>query len=506
MKTHYLLTAAISCLALLFSCSEESIDENPSSCLWPWERPSEISPGITIQWEQEQQTIDGFGVAQGHADDLYYHYKRSEIVDWLYGENGLRLNIYRGEISPFFSPEKGVYDFGFDRDIDIPFDDPLFEFRSSEENGTEWEELYIRAQHWVFREVKKIHNVEKMIFSSWTPPAYMKTNNATSVGFLRPLKYKDYANYLVDFIKEFQVNGYPIYAISPANEPEFGTRDWNSCLWLPGSTTLGPFVVNDLGPAIQNAGLNTKIIFGENAQWSPILGFVLGATGYTENIINLNPRITKYDVIAAGHGYVDPITKKKLPIIPFDKALKKGIPVWLTEVSYVQLTGESHKEDIEDGLNWAADFHRYLSDANTSALIYWLGAVPGKNDEGILFMDMDNRTDYWLPKRFETFGNFSRYIKSNSQRINIERGSDLPADLHVSSFKKGNELITVIVNVTNQHVQTPLYINGKTVNNLNRILTDAENRWIETGVEATNGQYTLDIPGKSVVTFIANVD
>jgi len=500
MKTKFVLI--VLCVAgFFFSCSDrELIDQSDVDLRFTTTRAT--GSGVTVQWDQVQQNIDGFGICQGHADDLYAHHKRAEIMSWLYGTQGLRLNILRGELSTHFSPSAGVYDFGFDRDIDISFDDPLFEALSNSDNP-DAVELYLRAQHWVLREAKQIHNVEKIMFSAWSPPSYMKSNNSDVKGYLKLSKYQDYADYIVRFLKEFQTNGYPIYAVSPANEPEYAA-DWTSCLWLPGSTTLGPFIVNNLGPAILQEGLNTNIIFGENAQWTGILGFILGSKSYVTNIINLNSRITNFNVIAAGHGYVDPVTGNRPAIEPFDKALQKGIPVWMTEASSTDYSNV--RNDIEDGLNWAADWHRYLSDASVSALIYWLGAVPGVNDEGLIYMDMGNREDYTLTKRYETFGNFSRYIQPNSQRITIDRGNGLPADFHISSYKNGNEMVIVTVNKTDENVLTPLNVTDvQGVSDLKRILTDTDNRWAETTVLFENGQYMLDIPAKSVVTFVGTI-
>lgn len=497
MKTRFFLGVVFT-ICLFFSCSDMEQVEVPEVRSLK-AAATVTASGVTVQWMQEQQNIDGFGVCQGHADDLYSHHKRSEIMNRLYGEQGLRLNIIRGELSTFFSPGENVYDFGFDRDIDIPFSDPIFNLL---DNGSDpdYKELYTRAQHWVLREAKQIHNVEKIMFSSWSPPAYMKSNGSTVKGNLKLSQYKNYANYIVRFIKEFQANGYPVYAVSPANEPEYAA-EWTSCLWLPGSTTLGPFIVNDLGPALQSEGLNTKIIFGENAQWSGILGFIMGSNNYVTNIINLNPRITNYNVIAAGHGYKDPITGNQPSITPFNKALQKGIPVWLTETSSTDGTNAS----MADGLNWAADWHRYLSDASASALVYWLGAVPGDNDEGLIFMNMNDRESYTLTKRYEAFGNFSRYIKPDSRRVTIDRGNGLPTDFHISSYKKDNEMVIVMVNKTDENVLTPLNVNGVRVTSLKRVLTDTDNTWAETTVIPENNQYILDIPAKSVVTFVGSV-
>lgn len=36
----------------------------------------------------------------------------------------------------------------------------------------------------------------------------------------------------------------------------------------------------------------------------------MGSKNYVRDILNVNTRITNYPIIAAGHGYVDPVTKK----------------------------------------------------------------------------------------------------------------------------------------------------------------------------------------------------
>ncbi|MDR2949871.1 MAG: glycoside hydrolase [Prevotella sp.] len=498
MKTRFFL-GMIFISGLFFSCSDMEQIEIPEGKNLK-AATTVTSSGVTVQWAQEQQNIDGFGVCQGHADDLYAHHKRSEIMNRLYGEQGLRLNILRGELSPFFSPAENVYDFGFDRDIDIPYSDPLFGVldKGSDSN---YNELYIRAQHWVLREAKQMHNVEKVIFSAWSPPAYMKTNGSTVQGSLNLSQYKNYANYITRFVKEFQNNGYPIYAVSPANEPEYAA-EWTSCTWIPGSMTLAPFIVNDLSPAFRSEGLSTKIIFGENAQWGPILGFIFGSSNFVADVLNFNPALADCNTIAAGHGYKDPVTGQKTSIIPFSKAMDMNIPVWLTETSSI----DGPHTDMANALDWAADFHRYLSDASASALIYWLGAVPGDNDEGLIFMNMSDRESYTLTKRYEAFGNFSRYIESDSRRVTIDRGNGLPTDFHISSYKKGNGMVIVMVNKTDENVLTPLNVNGvQGVTSLRRVLTDADNTWAETTVTPENGQYILDIPAKSVVTFVGSV-
>ena len=67
---------------------------------------------ITIHVNDTCQTIDGFGVGEADwADDVFVFSKRDEIIDALFGENGLKANILRGEVFPHYSLDSAHYDF-----------------------------------------------------------------------------------------------------------------------------------------------------------------------------------------------------------------------------------------------------------------------------------------------------------------------------------------------------------------------------------------------------------
>lgn len=67
---------------------------------------------IRIQPESKHQEIDGFGCNFGWAEAVYGCTKREEIMDDLYGENGLRFNIY---------PWRDMQDFSIRRWQNIQF-------------------------------------------------------------------------------------------------------------------------------------------------------------------------------------------------------------------------------------------------------------------------------------------------------------------------------------------------------------------------------------------------
>ena len=358
------------------------------------------------------------------------------------------------------------------------------------------------GQLWIMKKAKQEYGVDKLIFSVWSAPAYMKSNGSTSQGFLKRGSYQAFADYLSNFCDAYTAAGLPVYAISPANEPEYAAS-WNSCLWLPGTTTLGPFIVNNLGPKLRQTHPETRIIFGENAQWSAILGFIMGSKNYVRDILNLNPKITNFPVIAAGHGYVDPVTGKDPAIEPFSKAESKGIPVWLTEISDPT---ESYDATMTSGLKWAKKFHRFLCEANTGAIVWWAGAIPdGGTTEGLINIEK-NRVDYEVTKRCEVFGNFSRYIPVGSKRISAQY--DFEQGYMVSGYKYGDNGYTVVaINPADHEVVISLALESAQVSGaLQGYVTDDTRKWepVE-AVQPADGVYTLTLPARSVVSYTGTV-
>ena len=458
------------------------------------------NPDVVLKWNHEEQTIDGFGVAEaGWSDYLYAHRKRNEVMDVLFGQNGLRLSILRGEVFPHYDRNT----FNMDENIDLPLDDPFFDIDfNSDENREAEAKAQRNGQLWIMRKAKLEYGVDKLIFSTWSAPASMKSNGGTSKGHLKRGSYADFANYLSDFCSAYKKAGLPVYAISPANEPEYAAS-WNSSLWLPGTTTLGPFIVNNLGPTLRQNHPDTKIVFGENAQWSAILGVVMGSNAYVRDILNVNTKITQYPVIAAGHGYIDPVTKKDPAIEPFSEAESKGIPVWLTEISD---PNESYDATMASGLKWAKKFHRYLCEANTSAIVWWAGALPdGGTTEGLINIDK-NRVDYEVTKRCEVFGNFSRYIPIGSTRISAQYNPDY--GYMVSGYKLGKQYTVVAINPFGQEISLSVAFDQAQVSgSLQGYITDATRKWEAVQpILPIDGEYTLVLPAQSVISYVGEIE
>ena len=109
----------------------------------------------------------------------------------------------------------------------------------------------------VLKQILAINPAIQLLGSPWSPPAWMKTNEATKGGSLRPEYYGVYAQYLVKYLQAMQAQGLTLDAITPQNEPLHPGN--NPSLLMP-AEAQAEFIGRHLGPAIKAAGLKTRII------------------------------------------------------------------------------------------------------------------------------------------------------------------------------------------------------------------------------------------------------
>src|SRR5207237_10032351 len=70
----------------------------------------------------------------------------------------------------------------------------------------------------VLKEILKIAPDIKVMGSPWSPPVWMKSNQKSMGGSLKPEFYGAYANYFVKYIQGMQAEGIRIDAITVQNE------------------------------------------------------------------------------------------------------------------------------------------------------------------------------------------------------------------------------------------------------------------------------------------------
>ncbi|HEY1006416.1 MAG TPA: glycoside hydrolase family 30 beta sandwich domain-containing protein, partial [Sphingobacteriaceae bacterium] len=130
----------------------------------------------------------------------------------------------------------------------------------------------------------------RLMASPWTAPTWMKTNNSFVGGSLRPEYYEVYARYLVKYLQEMEASGIPIDALTPQNEPLHGG---NNPSMVMQASEQAAFIRDHLGPALEAAGIRTKIIIYDHNADRP---------DYPISVLN-DPEARKYISGSAFHLY-----------------------------------------------------------------------------------------------------------------------------------------------------------------------------------------------------------
>jgi len=206
---------------------------------------------IVVDTTQLFQTVDGFGytltTSSAYLINRMSTSARSALLQELFGSGAtsigvsyLRVNVGSSDLSPT------VYSYD---DLPAGQTDPTLQNFSLTPDDADMVP--------VLQQILSINPGIKIFGSPWSPPTWMKTNASSVGGSLLPQYYSAFANYLVKYIQAMQTRGITIAAITPQNEPLNPNN--NPSMSMP-ATQQDTIVKLYLGPALQSAGLTTKII------------------------------------------------------------------------------------------------------------------------------------------------------------------------------------------------------------------------------------------------------
>ncbi|WP_339239774.1 glycoside hydrolase family 30 beta sandwich domain-containing protein [Paenibacillus sp. FSL R5-0517] len=214
---------------------------------------------IQINPDKTYQTMDGFGAAMTgssvHLINQLPEEKQEQLLKELFTMEGLNMDMVRHTIgaSDYSVGESGEAS-------SYTYDDI--------ESGTDYEmeHFSIDKDQDVVNMLERVAGLKpdlKVLGTPWTAPAWMKygeekTTNGWYLDYNNPKVYEAYARYFVKYIEAYQAKGIPIYGITLQNEPEFTSDKYPSMSM--GAEEQAMFIRDDLGPALQDAGLDTRII------------------------------------------------------------------------------------------------------------------------------------------------------------------------------------------------------------------------------------------------------
>jgi glucosylceramidase len=197
------------------------------------------------------QTIDGFGYAlTGGSAQLLTRmtpHARAAILHELFATNGLSIGVSYLRIS-IGSSDLNDHVFSYDDMSQGETDPTLAKFSLDPDRADVIP---------ILKQILTINPKIKILASPWSAPAWMKTNDDPKGGKLQPQYYGTYAAYLVKYISGMKQEGINIDTITIQNEPE---NPKNTPSMVMDADEEGSFIRDYFGPALQKAGLSTKIV------------------------------------------------------------------------------------------------------------------------------------------------------------------------------------------------------------------------------------------------------
>jgi glucosylceramidase len=221
-------------------------------------KQANIHPTIFVDDKQQFQSMDGFGYTlTGGSATLINRMStlaQQQLLQELFGTEGNAIGVNYLRIS-IGASDLSDHVFSYN---DLPqgqsTDFALHHFSISPEK----QDLIP-----VLKKILEINPQIKILASPWSPPTWMKTNNNSKGGSLKPDCYDVYAHYLIKYIEAMKAEGIAIDALTIQNEPLHPGNN-PSLLMLPEEQAL--FIKKSLGPAFKKANIKTKIlIYDHNA-------------------------------------------------------------------------------------------------------------------------------------------------------------------------------------------------------------------------------------------------
>jgi glucuronoarabinoxylan endo-1,4-beta-xylanase len=446
---------------------------------------------VTITWSDVKQHVDGFG-----ASAVFYGGSiTDDMADSLFdAKKGLGLSLLRIQI-------------GLPADTQSDGSEPTTGAKpvaTVPEIATAKQAIARGCKVWA---------------AAWTPPPIWKTTNNKdgskappadagsgdggsgdggsadggvapfSSNKLLPAHYQDYANYLAAFLQLTTGSGVPIFALSPANEPDY-VATWDNAQWSPDELTT--FIDQNLGPTLGQSWPGVRLIAPETSNCPKCDPYVTS--------ILADPMAANDVPILAVHGYTSG------GALVYDKPQQAGKAFWETEWSQENLAGDTPDPTMTSAIDMANHIHNYMVTTGVNAWNWWAIYYPASGltdpqrmNPAFIQPDQSLGTPYMF-KRGYAFGNWSKFVRPGFVRIGA---TDLPVPgVLVEAYRDATHLAVIAVNTTSSTVTQTFHLAGQTFGTLTPWVTSADDSLVAKSTIAASDQFTFDLPATSVVTFV----
>lgn len=411
-----------------------------------------------------------------------------EIAQLLYGDDGLKLNIYRYNIGG-----------GTDEDnyrVKNPWrrtDSFMLFDRETEESS--WDFSRDKNAVRVMDYALATGNVDTLILFC-NSPHYSLCSTGQASGSLIPhtcnlpkMNYRKFADYVLDVTQHFLDEGYPVQYISPINEPQW---KWGgSYVWQEGchyETEEVVEVLHIFAEEIIKRNMPVKL-------YAPESGAMLEFTGDYIEAITKDETIMQVMDIFAYHSYHS--DSKPSERYEFKKQFVEKYPNLRFDMSeWCELPNKSHTKDFKGALITARIIGQDLIHAGAESWTSWVGVNQyAIKEDGFDYSDATitatTEFDEWyIAKRYWGFAHYSKYIPVGSKALDIGlHPTEDDNSFNAFAFSTPNdETVLVIVN-EDKDTAVDIDFNCEKMT----IIRSSENEEL---VEIYNGDYMPQIKSK----------
>lgn len=303
--------------------------------------------------------------------------------------------------------------------------------------------------------------------SPWSPPTWMKTNNAFDRG---NMKEDDdtldaHALYLARFVEEYEKEGITVEAVHPQNEPGY-LQDYPSCGW--NANLFTKYIRDHLGPLFKERLPNTQIWLGtmSNPTSKTIVDTVMQNSAAAAYVTGIGVQWNQDQYVA---GYIS--------------AYKK--PVMQTEHRCGNFPNGNNTTRAPNDDAYARESWRYIRDYINFGVSYYMAwnmvlDTGGRNldtvrpwaQNALLAVDVNAKSLLVTPAYY-VFRHVSQYVDPGASRVSVQGGDSL-------AWKNPDgDIVLVTYNDEGSPAQRTVSIAGKTYS-----ITIPGNGWATVNIQA----------------------
>ena len=252
----------------------------------------------------------------------------------------------------------------------------------------------------------------RLMFTPWSPPAWMKTNGSRlHGGHLKEENYGLWAAYICRYLKEFiRLGAKPVY-LSPQNEPK-AAQTWDSCLFSAEEERV--FVRDHLYPALVRNGLEQVQLLIWDHNKERVLDralHILGDPEAAKKVSGVAVHWYSGDHFEALQMIRDAFPDKK--IVFSEACVEYSLYKKDNQLRSAQMYAHEIIGDMNHGMNLFLDWNLLLDEQGGP------NHVGNFCDAPVMYSRQTGELKHNLS--FDYIGHFSRYIQPEARRVGLSR-------------------------------------------------------------------------------------